>query len=505
MFERRQYQEDDVNYAMDHGADLRPIHCAPTGSGKSLCQAMIAKREMDRGNRTAILTPRAEIFGQTHSTLNEIVGLGNVGTLKSGEYWRRDKPVHIVSWPTLTTRTKRSEAWYPDVERLIVDEVHLAMAPKILECLEYYRARGTVIDGYTATPARKSGKGLGDFFTNIKHVTTVRQLIADGKLCPLEYWWGKSADASGMRKTAGDFNSKDVSQANIPLVGDVLDNWGRLASDRHTMVFAADIPHCEALTERFQQAGIKAASLHHKKTPERRAEIDRQFKARQIQVLVNVAIGSYGYDAPSVDCIVMARQTQSIVFHLQALGRGMRTYPDKAVCMVLDHAGNVKRLGQADDLFRWRLDSGRPASANWSRDKRSKDAKQGDDKVYDCENCKHMFSRSRICPKCGWEVPMPKRDLEYIEADLVRMSRQQAESKAKEWEDDCTFYLMLRAYAEAHGYKPGFAFHKFQEKTKKLPAKSWDTLETIPPSIRVANWIRSRQIAFAKAKKRRAA
>ena len=55
--EDRQYQIDNVNYAMGHGIDDRPIHCSPTGSGKTVIQCMIAKRELERGDHTAILTP----------------------------------------------------------------------------------------------------------------------------------------------------------------------------------------------------------------------------------------------------------------------------------------------------------------------------------------------------------------------------------------------------------------------------------------------------------------
>jgi len=502
VFEDRSYQADSVNYALDHGPDVRPIHCAPTGSGKTVIQALIAQRELQRGNRTAILTPREEIFGQTHGVLEDMVGWSNVALLKSGEEWRSDKPVHVVSWPTLTTRVRKSDAWYPDVDRVIVDEAHLAMAPKILEALQYYAKRNVTIDGFTATPARKSGKGLGRFFTTIKHVTSVRQLIADGKLAPLEYWAGSYADVTKVRTTAGDFNTKDLGKASEPLIGDVVDNWFRLARTRHTIVFAVDVAHCEALTDRFLQAGIKAASIHVHKTPERRAEIVRQFKAGEVQVLVNVTIASYGFDAPTIDCIVMARPTKSIVLHLQMLGRGMRVAEGKESCMVLDHADNVRRLGQADDLFRWRLDKGKEASANWTRDQRSEDAKKGDDKVRECESCHYLFSRSRICPKCGTEIPMPKREVATIDADLVRISKQRNDPLGQGWPDNQAFYLMLKWIAVQKGYRDGWVFHKYIERVGLNPEKGWRLMAPLPANERVENWVRSRQIAWAKSKRR---
>ena len=271
----RDYQEDDVNYAMHHGLDDRVIHCSPTGSGKTIIQALIAKRELARGDETAILTPRNEIFTQTARVVGTQVGVENVGILRAkrqGERWNPVAPVHVVSWPTLIARARRSNFWFPKVKRVLVDECHLSMAPKILEILHHYAPKAR-IDGYTATPARQTGKGLGRFFTEIKHVTSVRQLTAAGWLCPVEYWGGATPDLTGIRVVKGDYQNKPLSKACVTLVGDVVDNWLRLASDRHTIVFAVDIAHCEALHDRFRELGVRSASLHVKKTPEQRAEI----------------------------------------------------------------------------------------------------------------------------------------------------------------------------------------------------------------------------------------
>lgn len=511
MFEDRAYQIESVDYVMAEADNKssRPILCAPTGSGKTVICAKVAKEAMDAGRTFGILTPREEILYQMRDTMMEVCGATNVGVLKAGEFHRRDLPIQVISWPTLLARTAKTAAWFPDVDMLAIDECHLALSPKMSErILPYYEPRSKVF-GVTATPARKSGRGLGSFFSHIKHVTTVRQLVADGKLAPLEYFAGKQSDISRVPDVGGDFNQKKLSAACMPLIGDVLDKWGQLASDRHTLVFAVDIPHCEALTERFQQAGIAAASLHHHKTPERRQEIVRQFKARKIQVLVNVTIASYGFDAPSVDCIVLARPTKSVVLWLQMLGRGMRTHDGKEFCLVIDHTNGVRNpeLGYADDLRRWRLDKGRKASGNWSRDERNKDKKEGEDKVYECDECSYLFSRSQVCPKCGWEVPMPKRDIETVDAEFVRVSRQESNTKSKDWPDDHEFYLMLRHYAENRPkpYKPGWAYHKFREKTGRMPLRRWDDDDTVPPSVRVANWIRSRQIAFIKSREKKQA
>ena len=522
--EERQYQEEAVNYAMNHGTDDKIIHCAPTGSGKTIIQAKICKRELERGDSTAILTPRDIIFNQTANVVTDLCGLENVSILRAkrpGEGWNPGRPVHIVMWPTLIARsartrgTKNEDFWFPNVQRVLIDECHLSMAPKILEILKYYAPKAR-IDGYTATPARQTGKGLGRFFTAIKHVTTVRQLVKDGYLCPVEYWGGATPDMAGIKIVRGDFETKKLSKASQLLVGDVVDNWLRLASDRHSIVFAVDIAHCEMLAHRFKAVGIRAAALHVRMDTEERDRVVENFKSGNIQVLCNVSIASYGFDAPSVNCIVIARKTCSIVLHLQMIGRGMRpgidengdriTDPDNPnfkICMVLDHAGNVPALGQADDLFRWRLDDGQKACENWTRNEQSGEADEAT--VHECEECHYLFSQSRVCPKCGRKVPFSKQDVEVVEADLVRIGKAMVKRLPEGWPSHEVFYAMLMHHQRRLEYSDKWAAAQFKEKCKIWPPFHWNDLAALPPSKRIKNWIHSRRIAYAKARQKTAA
>lgn len=50
-----------------------------------------------------------------------------------------------------------------------------------------------------------------------------------------------------------------------------------------------------------------------------------------------------GTDIPTTDCIIMARPTKSSVLYQQMLGRGLRLYPGKTDCLVLDMVDNCGR------------------------------------------------------------------------------------------------------------------------------------------------------------------
>jgi len=325
----------------------------------------------------------------------------------------------------------------------------------------------------------------------------------------VEYYGAATPDLAGIRVVKGDYETKKLSKACIKLVGDAVDNWLRLASDRHTITFAVDIAHCEALAERYRHVGIAAAALHTGLDQVERDNIVAAFKAGQIQVLVNVSIASYGFDDPTVNCIQGCRPTKSIVLHLQMMGRGMRpamgedglpikdrNHPDFKTCLMLDHTQNVRDLGFADDLFRWTLDEGRKAGTRVNEKGEAEDPKP-----HTCEDCGNIFSQSRVCPKCGWKVPFSKRDVEAIDADLVPIGKIMVKRLPEGWPSHEVFYGMLRYFCANHEpkpYSPMWAVHKFEEKAECRPPNSWNNQAMVPPNERVRNWIKSRQIANAK-------
>lgn len=503
----RDYQERAVERSFK--VQGRPIFMAPTGSGKTICQAFVAKRELKLGNGTAILTPRAEIFNQTHGVTEDVVGFSNVAQLRAGRNWNAYARVHIVSWPTLIKRVrmgtdKENLAWFPDVARVLVDEAHLSLAEKTFELLQYYAPRAT-INGWTATPGRKGGRGLGDFYTEIVPVTNVRQLIADGHLNPCEYYGGALPDLKGLATRGGDWATGELSSRCAVLIGDVVHNWLRLASDRHTIVFAVDIAHGELLRKKFLECGVNAVSVHNRMTPEKRDQVVEAFKTGIAQVLINVTIASYGFDDPLVDCIVAARPTKSAVLWLQMLGRGMRPgLPEwevpKRPTLVLDHADNTRTLGKAEDLYKWELERSKKCVVNLT--KKAKES-SNETKEHKCDECGAIFSGQRMCPKCGWEIPFSQRDVETHEADLVRIGGIPTEPLGEDWPTHEMFFRMLRYYSNEKKYKPMWAVLKFKEKAKINPPPEWSDLAPVPPSAIVKNWIISRNIAYAAARKKR--
>lgn len=501
-FELRPYQSEAIELANQRVSEgHRPIICAPTGSGKTVIAGHLSRAAIDAGKRVLWMTGREEILRQTYATFTEIVGRDKVGILMRDERpWWFYPPVTVASWDTLKSRWNKADIWRIPADVVLVDEAHLSLSNVMSETVMPHYQDKTVI-GMTATPARRSGKGLGSYFTRIIQVRSVQQLIQEGFLAPCEYWAGAHVDVAKIKidPKTHDYKEKELAIASMEgkLIGDVVDNWLRIAKDRHTIVFGVDIAHAQALAERFQAAGIVGEVIHSKMQHGTRAEISQQFRDQKVQVLVNVGIATYGYDVPSINCVVLARPTKSIVLHHQMIGRGIRPKDDGGYCMVLDHADNVRRLGCIEDEIRWRLAEGKEAATNTTRDGDPTRGKKPDSPPVECAQCHYIFFRSRICPKCGWEKPLASRDIETVDADLVKVRK--AQSNNVPAQDPVIWFRMALGWCDKHGKKRGTACYRFRDKWKTEPPKDWRPLE---PDIRVDSYMRAGLIRWAKSKRR---
>ena len=61
--------------------------------------------------------------------------------------------------------------------------------------------------------------------------------------------------------------------------------------------------------------------------------------------MVTCTVLTEGFDEPSIDCVMLARPTKSKVLLYQCIGRGLRLWPTKDHCLLIDATGATKRHG----------------------------------------------------------------------------------------------------------------------------------------------------------------
>ena len=178
-------------------------------------------------------------------------------------------------------------SWWIDASVVFVDEAHHALSKTYQRILKTYQDK--IIIGVTATPVLGSGIGMGEFFDCIVQPVGVGELIKGGYLVPGVYYGPSAPDLSAIKTVAGDYDKKGLNNVmNQPkLVGDVVDNWIRLASDKKTMVFAVKVNHSKALTKEFIERGIAAEHLDAHAPDEKRESTLNRFRSGETQVICN--------------------------------------------------------------------------------------------------------------------------------------------------------------------------------------------------------------------------
>jgi len=209
-----------------------------------------------------------------------------------------------------------------------------------------------------------------------------------------------------------------------------------------------------------------------------------------------VFIASYGLDIPSLEVAVMARPTKSIVLYYQTIGRVLRPSPGKEYAIVMDHADCVSKHGFIDQEPPWSLSSDESVSERQEREKKEKK----EPREIECSVCHTLFKNRRDCPSCGHRMVLVGEPIPHWEFDLQEIEAQKKKNNQVSKTVKADFFAMLKGYAFDHGYAKGWAAHQYRKKFGVWP-NHYKDVQAKAPNKEVSNWIRSRQIAWAKSKK----
>lgn len=494
--ELRDYQRAAVEQIESATAESAraPLLVMPTGSGKTV----VACELIRRAERALFLAPRRELIHQASRAL-AACGVDHGVHLAGADHLRQTYArVQLASIDTLLARmVRRQKLVLPNFDLVVVDEAHLSITERRQRLLDHWPDALRV--GLTATPTRKDGKALGALYDRLIEPTTTAALVQQGYLVPGRYFSVSEPDLSRVRTVAGDYHQRQLAEAvnRAELVGDVVEHWLRHAGDRRTAVFCVSIEHAAHAADEFLRAGVSAEHVSADTPQAMREATFERFERGDTQVLCNVQLASYGFDLPALSCIVLARPTKSLMLYLQMLGRGLRPADGKPDCLVLDHSGCVHRFGFAEDERAWTLE-GDMALATPPESRATGEV--ADAKRVECPECAAVFSRSRVCPECGYYLAPKGKEVETLDGELIEVG---AHLNAEQ-QDRLAFYLELRGIARERGYKPAWAAHQYRERFGAFPPWAWNDHGEAQPTMATRRWVKSRLIAFRKAQQAKA-
>lgn len=363
MIELRPIQEraiDRVREAM--GEHRRIVLCSPTGFGKTVVGAEVARRAVDRGKRVLWLTHRVELLEQSAGHLR---ARGVPTGIIAAGYEPEEAPCQVASLDTLISR-----GIYPPADVVVFDECHHAQAETWGALLAHY-ANARVL-GMTATPERGDGRGLDGSFDALVVGSTVRELTELGILVPLRVVRPEERLRSGR-----------IAQP-------VVEAYRAHAPGSRAIAFFPTVALAESYAEEFRAVGIPAACVHGNTASAERAEALRGLRDGTVRVVTNVNVLTEGFDCPAVSTIILARGIGTTGGFDQILGRGVRCSPGKVDALLIDltgvsHIHGMPIDGRVYSLSGVGISSGAKAEDSF------------------CKVCGALRVPGQVCADCGYE------------------------------------------------------------------------------------------------------
>jgi superfamily II DNA or RNA helicase len=492
--ELRPYQTNitaEFEHHVERG-DRSILLVAPTGSGKTIIASDIIA---GTARRVLVVAHRREIVNQTAGKLTAR-GVHH-GIIQAGDddKLRPMAAVQVASIQTLHARAIRSNTMeMPLADLLIIDEAHHACAMTYQKVIEAYP--NAIVLGLTATPCRGDGRGLGGIFKTMIECPQVPDLIEQGYLVKSRVYAPVDPDLRGVRTQAGDYVENQLAERmdRDELVGDIVTHWFKYGEHRKTVAFACSVGHSVHICDEFVKADVRAEHLDGSTPLDERKAILGRLASGETEAVSNCMVLTEGFDLPELGCIILARPTKKMGLYRQMIGRGLRAADGKTDVVILDHSGAVFRHGLPEDRVAWTLDPDLRATAP----EHTKRQSSHESKLIECSQCSTLRVGGKPCPNCGF---MPRRPAEFIataagELGLVKDGRAIA-PRYDEIEKD-RWHSMLTQIANQRGYRPGWIAHKYKEKFGHWPTRRY--VPAIEPSREVLSWVRSRNIAYAKAR-----
>jgi DNA repair protein RadD len=476
-------------------AGARVCLVAPTGSGKTFIAAELIKRARAAGKRVLVLSHRREIIKQTSEKLHHH-GITH-GVIQAELPTRLGRRVQVASVQTLHARAMRTKRLYlPPAGLVVIDEAHHCPARTYRQIIAAYPQAALV--GLTATPCRGDGRGLGGIFDELIECPQVAELIVGGYLVPTVVYAPAIPDLKGVPTQSGDYVVPQLADRmdRDALVGDIVTHWHKFGGARKTVCFAVNIHHSVHIRDEFIKSGVKAEHIDGSTPKPERDAVLARLASGETTVVANCVVLTEGWDMPDVGCCILARPTKRMGLYRQMVGRVLRPAPGKTNAVIIDHSGAVYRHGFVEDHVEWTLDADKYAKSPSHTERVN--SKNFDLKLLECSQCGCWVRvAGQPCANCGFLPKAPPKAIVFGDGELARVDRHSriAESR-NDPHERMRWHGMLTYIQQDRGHKPGWIYWKFKEKFGTAPHGYAAPIE---PTLEVVAWVRSRNIAYAKA------
>ena len=224
---------------------------------------------------------------------------------------------------------------------ILIDEVHKAGADSYKKVMAYFQPEFFL--GMTATPERTDGQNIYELFDyNIAYEIRLQDALDNDMLCPFIYFGVKDIEVDGHLIDEKTNIANLTSNERVKHILQKIDFYGISGEKVKGLIFCSSKQEAYELASKLNLNGKTCRALTGDDNSDTRNEVVSQLEKGELDYILTVDIFNEGIDIPSVNQVVMLRNTQSSIVFVQQLGRGLRKHDSKEYVTIIDFIGNYK-------------------------------------------------------------------------------------------------------------------------------------------------------------------
>ena len=326
--------------ALVANGEKRGLVVSATGTGKTYLGAFAVKDFKPK--KFLYVVHRQQIAKKSLESFYKVIGSSRKDYgLLSGDHHDVNRKYVFATVQTLSQPDVLASLAEDEFDYILIDEAHRAAAPSYQKILAHFKPEFLL--GMTATPERMDEQNVYQIFDyNLAYEIRLRDALEEKMLAPFHYVGVQDYEVAGQTIDETTGLRYLVSEQRVDYVLKEIEYYGYCGNHAKGLVFCSRQDEAKELAILFSKKGHPAVALTNEDSEKRRSEVIAELVNGKIEYIIAVDLFNEGIDIPSLNQIIMLRNTQSSIVFTQQLGRGLRKYPGKNFVTVLDFIGNYK-------------------------------------------------------------------------------------------------------------------------------------------------------------------
>lgn len=338
----RDYQIDAVHTAL---RESRAVLLSPTGSGKSLIIYTMCRWHLDNKRKVLVVVPTTSLVEQMYSDFedysshNEWKVENHCQKLYSGFSKEFESDILFTTWQSIYQLPR---GWFEQFDVIIGDEAHQFKAKSLTTIMEKMLNTKYKVGTTGSLDDKKINRlVLEGIFGRVHRVTTTKKLQAEGKLAALKITALLLKFPDDVRKACNkmDYQTEIDFLVTNEKRNKFIRNLALNTKGNTLLLFQFVEKHGSVLYDMIRsKAEDRQVYFIHGDTDVNERERIRKVLATETDAIVVASFGtsSTGINIPSIENIIFASPSKSIIRNLQSIGRGLRLNTGKSHCNLYD-------------------------------------------------------------------------------------------------------------------------------------------------------------------------